>query len=202
MSIEYTIDIQLTELGFSDILEPRETSVTETPRLSTSSDDSLLPSHSHTSLPKTHKERLLVRGQKSAAAKEAGAAKKKSFNEKNTQVCASSLTEELPCKPADPSQTNKQTVKDSATLQPSDSTETDAGQHNTDSLLLITQQGGAEEEGDRKKARDTSAEAQQDVDSDSDDSDVSMLDEDEEVDEEDEEDEEEEGPNSGMTRLD
>ncbi|XP_053183490.1 zinc finger protein 710 [Scomber japonicus] len=195
MSIEYTIDIQLTELGFPDILEPQETSVTETPCLSTSSDDSLSPSHSHTSLPNTGKERLLVRSQKSAADKEAAAAKNTSFDEKKTKVCASPLTEELPCKPPDPpqSQQNKETVKDSAPPEPSEPTETDAGRDKADSPLLITQQGDDGEDGDREEAQEKSAEAQQDVESDSDDSDVSVLDEDEEVDDEEEE---EEGPNN------
>lgn len=200
MSIEYTIDIQLTELGFPDILEPQETSVTETPCLSTSSDDSLSPSHSHTSLPNTGKERLLVRSQKSAADKEAAAAKNTSFDEKKTKVCASPLSEELPCKPPDPSQSqqNKQTVKDSAPPEPSEPTETDTGRDKADSPLLITQQGDDGEDGDGEEAQEKSAEAQQDVESDSDDSDVSMLDEDEEVDDEEEE---EEGPNNGMTYL-
>lgn len=190
MSIEYTIDIQLTELGFPDILQSQETSVIETPCLSTSSDDSLSPSHSHTSFPNAHKEKLLVRGQQSAAGKEAGAAKQTSLNEQNAMVCASALSEAVLCKPPDPSQSlqDKQAVKGSSPPESSEPTEHDAGPDDRDSPLLITQQ-----EDDGEEAQENSTEAQQDVESDSDGSDVSEVYEEEEVDEEEEE---EEGPNN------
>lgn len=61
MSIEYTIDIQLTELGFPDILQPQEALVRQTPCRSTSSDDSISPSHSPASLSTKHKPRRLLR---------------------------------------------------------------------------------------------------------------------------------------------
>ncbi|XP_076592269.1 uncharacterized protein LOC143323998 isoform X3 [Chaetodon auriga] len=62
MSIEYTIDVQLTELGFPDILHPQGTSVREASCGSASEDS---PSNPVTTLPTTGKERLLVRGQQS-----------------------------------------------------------------------------------------------------------------------------------------
>lgn len=71
MSIEYTIDIQLTELGFPDVVQPREPSGRETPRRSTSSDDKYSDNHAATSLTATHKQSLLVRVQQSVDGKEA-----------------------------------------------------------------------------------------------------------------------------------
>ncbi|XP_034465762.1 oocyte zinc finger protein XlCOF28 [Hippoglossus hippoglossus] len=59
MSIEYTIDIQLTELGFPGLLQPPDTSVLEA------------SSHPATSLSNTHKRRLL-----SLDGEEAGPAKR------------------------------------------------------------------------------------------------------------------------------
>ncbi|KAM7420507.1 hypothetical protein PAMA_014969 [Pampus argenteus] len=175
MSIEYTIDIQLTELGFPDILQP-QTSVTETPCLSTSSDDSLSHSHSHTSPPNTHKERRLARSQRSGGAAKQTSNKNKTHEPKTT-ACSPPLPEASMCKPPDPSQSlqDKQAVKGSALPEPSEPTENEAGAEDTDSPLLISQQEDAESE--------------------SDDSDVSEVYEEEEVDEEDEV-EEEEGPNN------
>lgn len=66
MSIEYTIDIQLTELGFPDVVQPREPSGRETPRRSTSSDDKHSDNHAA-----AHKQSLLVRVQQSVDGKEA-----------------------------------------------------------------------------------------------------------------------------------
>ncbi|XP_029307269.1 zinc finger and SCAN domain-containing protein 2 [Cottoperca gobio] len=88
MSIEYTIDIQLAELGYPDILQPGETSVGET------------PSHSPTSLSTTHVQRLVVRGQQSADGKEAGPAKQTSNNEQSTAVSTSPLS--VTCTPRNP----------------------------------------------------------------------------------------------------
>ena len=59
MSIEYTIDIQLTELGFPGLLQPPDTSVLEA------------SSHPASSLSNTHKRRLL-----SLDGEEAGPAKR------------------------------------------------------------------------------------------------------------------------------
>ncbi|XP_057689282.1 zinc finger protein 79 [Corythoichthys intestinalis] len=57
MSVQYTIDIQLTELGFPDILQPQES-------LSTSCDDSLSPCHSPVlTKPDPHKGSQVVKGQ-------------------------------------------------------------------------------------------------------------------------------------------
>lgn len=72
MSIEYTIDIQLTELGFPDIVQPRDTSGRETTGCrSTPSDDKFSASHSPASISTTHKQSLLVRVQQSVDGKEA-----------------------------------------------------------------------------------------------------------------------------------
>lgn len=88
MSIEYTIDIQLTELGFPDIVQPRETSGRETTGCrSTPSDDKFSASRSPVSISTTHKQSLLVRVQQSVDGKEA----------KQT-----SNTETVHCKPINP----------------------------------------------------------------------------------------------------
>lgn len=122
MSIEYTIDIQLTELGFPDILQPQDPSVTETACLSTSSDGSHSPSHSHTSPPNTHKDQSAV----------AAAAKQTSIIEENTNIYASPQPVALLCKPPDPSQSqDKQVVIGFAPPQPA--------------LLVIQQEGDGEE---------------------------------------------------------
>nr|XP_040020425.1 zinc finger protein 431 [Gasterosteus aculeatus aculeatus]XP_040020426.1 zinc finger protein 431 [Gasterosteus aculeatus aculeatus]XP_040020427.1 zinc finger protein 431 [Gasterosteus aculeatus aculeatus]XP_040020428.1 zinc finger protein 431 [Gasterosteus aculeatus aculeatus] len=71
MSIEYTIDIQLRELGYPDILQP---TYREAPRRASSPGDSLSPGH----VPDTHVRRLLLAG------KEAGAAKPPSHVEPTT----------------------------------------------------------------------------------------------------------------------
>ncbi|XP_063736444.1 zinc finger protein ZFP2 [Eleginops maclovinus] len=69
MSIEYTIDIQLTELGYSDILQAEITSDGET------------TSQSPPSLSTTHVQKHVVRGQQSLDGTEAGAEKQTSNNE-------------------------------------------------------------------------------------------------------------------------
>ncbi|XP_068592548.1 zinc finger protein 572 [Cebidichthys violaceus] len=87
MSIEYTIDIQLTELGYPDILQ---TSFRETPYSSTSSDDSFPPSHTPSSLSTTHVQRLVKAG------KEAGAAKQTSHAEQTTAPLSDTCTTQHP----------------------------------------------------------------------------------------------------------
>lgn len=89
MSIEYTIDIQLTELGFPDVLQSAETSDRE--GLSTSCVES--PRSSPSSLPNSHKQRLLLRGKRTAAAKK----QPQSVDQHTTQSAA----ENPPCKTAD-----------------------------------------------------------------------------------------------------
>ncbi|XP_044065385.1 zinc finger imprinted 3 [Siniperca chuatsi] len=199
MSIEYTIDIQLTELGFPDILQPRETSVRETPCRSTSSNDS--PSHSPTTLSTTHKQRLLIGGQQSVDGKEAGAAKQTSNIEQTTVVSTSPLSETLPCSPLNPAQSlqDEQSGKGTAVLELSEATVNDltAGPETADLPQLITEQDDDRETDvdDGDTAREDSTEVQQDVEDDSDDSEVSEVYEEEEVDE-DEDVEDEEGLNN------
>lgn len=192
MSIEYTIDIQLTELGFPDILQPGETSVRET----SPSEDSFSPSHSPTALPPTHKQKLLVRGQQAVHGKDA--AKQTSNPEPTTAVSASTLSEPLPCKPLNPAQSlqDKQAAKGTAPpeLPVSAVSDPSAGPETAGVPRLIIKK---EEDSGEKDVGDA-AEAQQDVEDDSDDSEVSEVYEEEEVDEE-EGDEDEEGLNTGTT---
>ncbi len=61
MSIEYTIDIQLTELGFPEVLQSQETSVRDTP----CPIDPFSPCHSPSSLSAEHKQKPLVESQQS-----------------------------------------------------------------------------------------------------------------------------------------
>ncbi|XP_070767776.1 zinc finger protein ZFP2 [Enoplosus armatus] len=189
MSIEYTIDIQLTELGFPDILQPRETSVRETPRRLTSSDDS--PSHSTTALSTTHKQKLLVRGQQSVDGREAGAAKQTSNIEQTAVVSASPLSEALPCTPLNPARSpqNEQAVKGTALLELSEPAVNDptAGPETAGLPQLIPEQGDSR--GADVHGRDAAQEVQQVVEDDSDDSEVSEVYEEEEVDEDDEDEE-------------
>lgn len=191
MSIEYTIDIQLTELGFPDILQPGETSVRET----SPSEDSFSPSHSPTALPPTHKQKLLVRGQQAVHGKDA--AKQTSNPEPTTAVSASTLSEPLPCKPLNPAQSlqDKQAAKGTAPpeLPVSAVSDPSAGLQTAGvpRLRIKEEDSGEKDVGD-------AAEAQQDVEDDSDDSEVSEVYEEEEVDEE-EGDEDEEGLNTGTT---
>lgn len=192
MSIEYTIDIQLTELGFPDILQPQETSVRETSRRSTS-DGSFSSSHST-----TRKQKLLVKGLESVDEEKDGAAKQIS-NIQQTTV-DSPPPESLPCKPISPAQSleDDQAVEGTAVSELSKPTKDDptARLESTDSPQPTTaeEEDGQKDNGDGDKAQEGSAEMEQD----SDDSEVSEVYEEEEVDEEDE-DEEEEGLDDGTT---
>lgn len=56
MSIEYTIDIQLTEMGFPNIFHPQEASVAETPPNATPYNDSPNHSSSQISVPTKHSQ--------------------------------------------------------------------------------------------------------------------------------------------------
>lgn len=190
MSIEYTIDIQLTELGFPDILQPGETSVRET----SSSEDS--PTHSPTALPPTPKERLLIRGQQAVHGKEA--AKQTSSTGHTTVVSTSPLPETLPCKPLNPARSlrDEQAAKGTAPPELSESSvnHPSAGPEATDVPQLII-----DEDDSRVKDVDDAAGVRQDVEDDSDDSEVSEVYEEEEADEEEGGGEDEEGLNTGMT---
>ncbi|XP_071326735.1 zinc finger protein 572 isoform X2 [Trachinotus anak] len=174
MSIEYTIDIQLTEMGFPDILQPQESSVGET------------PGHSPTSLSSTHKQRLLS----------ADGAAKQTASIQQTAVFTTSTS---PCKSLTPAHSlqDEQAAKGPVRLQLSEP----AGEGPVDGLATTEgPQPATEEEGegnarDGDAAQDRSTEVQHDVEGDSDDSEVSDVYEEEEVDEE-EDYEEEDGENN------
>lgn len=191
MSIEYTIDIQLTELGFPDILQPSETSVREAP-----SDDSFSPSHSPTSLSATHKQKLLVRGQRSVA----GAAKQTSSSKQST----SPQSETSPRKPLSAAQSpqGEGAVEDTALSEAT--ADLTAGPETANRLLDRTTEqddSGEVDVDSGHAAQEDSTKMQQDVEDESDDSEVSEVYEEEEADEDEDEDEEdEEGQNNGMTQ--
>lgn len=69
MSIEYTIDIQLTELGFPDLVQPRESSGREGGRRSSSSDKKLSVGLPPGTVSNTQKRSPLSRAQKAVDAK-------------------------------------------------------------------------------------------------------------------------------------
>ncbi|XP_034731277.1 myoneurin [Etheostoma cragini] len=173
MSIEYTIDIQLTELGYSDILQPRETSVTETPCRSTSPEGSFVPRPSPTSLSTTHVHRRLVRGQQSV-------------DDKRTSPLSETSTLQNPPR----SLQDEQAVEGPAALEMSEPRVTDP-----DLPQPITEQEDnvKRDVDDGDAAQEGSTEMQQVVWDDSDDSEVSEVYEEEEVDEEDDDDDEQEG---------
>nr|XP_020464032.1 zinc finger protein 358-like [Monopterus albus] len=197
MSIEYTIDIQLTELGFPDILQPQESSVRETPsHRGSTSDESFSSSLSATSLSATRKQSLLVKGQQSADGEEAGAAKQTSNIPHPTLDSVLPLSDKLPCKPINPAQSmqDEQTVREPALGELSEAPLHDptSSQETTDSPLLITEE---RQKDVSDKAQLDSAEMVQDEEDDSDDSEVSGVYEEEEFDEEEDYEEEEEQNN-------
>lgn len=176
MSIEYTLDIQLTELGFPDILQSQQTPVREPPCRSTSPDDSLSPSHSPTSLSTTHKQRRLIRG-----GEEAGVVRQTSRTKQTAVVSGSSpLPEALPCERLNPTQS----PQDGQAVNGAQPSEPAAGPETTGIPRMISGQVAGED-----AAQEDLAEAQQDEEDDSDDSEVSEVYEEEEVDEDDEEEE-------------
>ncbi|KAJ0066104.1 hypothetical protein NL108_001333 [Boleophthalmus pectinirostris] len=75
MSIEYTLDIQLTEMGFPDIVQPQEASVAETPPNSSSpsNDSSSLNCTSQKSLPGQQIRKQPAKAKKACAKKTRGA---------------------------------------------------------------------------------------------------------------------------------
>lgn len=98
MSIEYTIDIQLTELGFdADTFCGQDTPARETPCHSTSSDDSESRSHPPSTRSAKLKRRLQVSGCQSDSSKRAGQQKQTSSDEQCvldlTSPAQSQLTE-------------------------------------------------------------------------------------------------------------
>lgn len=76
MSIEYTIDIQLTELGFPEVVQPRESSGREPRCRSVSPEDKLTPDPD--SLTASRKQNLLLRVQQPADGKQTDAGKQTS----------------------------------------------------------------------------------------------------------------------------
>lgn len=181
MSMEYTIDIQLTELGFPDILQPQET---ESTCHTTLSDDDSLSSHSSTSPSKTTQQKRVLRSRQSTAGKE--------VKRQRTSNTVSPVSGVL-----DPVHDVEHTEADEDSVAPALS-----GSLRTDSISEKSTPLGndPEEDGEENGALDVSMEEQQDEDEDDDsgDSDVSEVFDEEEID--DEEDEEEE-QNSGMTYL-
>ncbi|XP_040901262.1 zinc finger protein 628 isoform X2 [Toxotes jaculatrix] len=190
MSIEYTIDIQLTELGFPDVLQSQETSVRETPCRSTSSEDSFSPRFCSTSHSSTHKQRLL-----SADGEEAGAARQTPDIQQTTVFSATAPSETALCERLTPAQSlqDKQATKGTAPLEPT-ADDPAAGQETTDSSQLVIEEEENGQNGgfDRNTAQDCSTELQHDVEDDSDDSEVSNVYEEEELDDEEDYEEEEE----------
>ncbi|XP_070823578.1 zinc finger protein 572 isoform X1 [Chaetodon trifascialis] len=196
MSIEYTIDVQLTELGYPDILHPEGTSVREASCGSTSEDS---PSNPVTTLPTTGKERLLVRGQQSVDGKQADAAKQTSNIALNTVVSTSPPLETEPrCKPLNPAESlpHEQAGKGTALLEAAEPTVNSptAEPGTANSPLCVRDDNTEKDAGDGGAAQEDSTEVQQDDEDDSDDSEVSEVYEDEENDEE-EDDMDEEGFN-------
>ncbi|XP_028985166.1 zinc finger protein 572 [Betta splendens] len=178
MSIEYTIDIQLTELGFPDILQSQQTSIRETSRRS-SSDGSLSSSHSPTSLnTNANKKKLLVIDPKSSD-EERGGAKHAS----NIQSMVDSAPpEELLCKPTSPAQS----------LQVDQETGVSELSSPSQKVTTAEQDNGQMDDGDGDAVHKDPEQMDEVVVGDSDDSEVSDMYEEEELEEE-EEDEEEEG---------
>ncbi|KAF3691756.1 Histone-lysine N-methyltransferase PRDM9 [Channa argus] len=189
MSIEYTIDIQLTELGFPDILQPQETSVSQTRRHS-ASNGSFSRSHSPASLSASRKQGLLVRGQQSVDGEEGGSTKQTLKSQQTT--ADSHLPEPVTQKPLNLLQSlqDEDAVKESELSEVTIDTPT-TGPEPTGSPQLRTEKGkdGQEDVGDGDLAHEGSAELQQDVEDDSGDSEVSEVYEEEEVEEDEAEEE-------------
>ncbi|XP_034552814.1 zinc finger protein 623 [Notolabrus celidotus] len=176
MSIEYTIDIQLTELGFpTTTLDPLNSSDRETPCRSTSPDDTSSPSHPPTTTCSTsYKQKLLVTGHECDDGKEAGGVNQdESFEQRAVNSTSPLLI------PAQSLQAEPDVIPLELPVP--------ALNHLTSRPELLQQ--AKKKDGSKKRG---STEEKQD---DSDDSDVSVVYEDEALDEEDE-DEEELNPDS------
>ncbi|XP_068425774.1 zinc finger protein 852 [Clinocottus analis] len=172
MSIDYTIDIQLTELGYPDLLQTS----TEPPYRPTSPDDSFSPSQA---------QRLLVRSQQPGAGEKAGAAKR------TTAVPTAPLTDN--CTTQNPARDpqDEQAVKAGTTLE-STVTDPPTGPEAAD-LPQIPEQGDhSEEDADDGDHAQVDTTEMLDAEDTSDGSDVSDVYEEEEEVEDDEEEEEEE----------
>lgn len=207
MSSEYTLDIQLTELGFPDILEPLETPVKETSSCLVAPCDALL-SHRHSPTPvslQSAKGRLITGHQ--SIAEDPLAAAPAAAVEQDKLVPASSLPETAPCTAlhVPPSLQDKQPVS----AGPVDAAEGTAlpvlpggpdtgfnsttGRGTNETPPLTAEEMEPSQKKDHGPTEGDSTEGVQGVENESDDSEVSEMDEEEEDD-----DEEEEGINSGM----
>lgn len=175
MSIEYTIDIQLTELGFPNILQTQ----------GSSSADPLSPRRPHTSLSKKQKaKRLLSRQQPDAEDPQIDATKRPAHVQETPAVSASSL-----CNPLQAAQSVEDADADpvddvTAVSQPTASGEVEATL--PPQLTAEQEDGVREDEDDGQRATKDSPEGQLDVDDDSEDSEVSFVYEEEEEDVDDE----------------
>ncbi|XP_076016978.1 uncharacterized protein LOC143008897 [Genypterus blacodes] len=178
MSIEYTIDIQLTELGFPDILQPQ----------GTSSADPLSPRRSHASLSKKHKEKLLLKRQQTNAEVPQVDATKQAAHVQQTPVVSVSS----PCDPVQAAQSveddDKEAVGDVATA---------GGEE--EEAVVPPQSTDQQDEGadDGQQVKEDSPEGTLEVDDDSEDSDVSVGYEEEEEEGDDDEDVQEEEDECG-----
>ncbi|CAJ1061592.1 zinc finger protein 623 [Xyrichtys novacula] len=183
MSIEYTIDIQLTELGFlSDAPHPRATSIREAPCCSTSPDDSSSPSHPPTTGSATLKQRLQVTGDQSDAA-----VKQAKSSEQSAVDLTSPLVEAAPSSLQAEEDGELHDLPAPTLNDPSPGPEQLEQDKNDEQIVL-----------NEKAAQEGSAEVRQDEEEDSGDSDVSGVYEDDEVYEEDEE---EEDPNTESSQT-
>ncbi|XP_041650099.1 zinc finger protein 12 [Cheilinus undulatus] len=93
MSIEYTIDIQLTELGFTaDTIYEQDTSTGESPSGSTSSVDSASPSHRPITRSAKLKQKLLASGHRPDDGKDACAVRRTSSRKRSAGDSSSSVS--------------------------------------------------------------------------------------------------------------
>ncbi|XP_029929204.1 zinc finger protein 629 [Myripristis murdjan] len=206
MSSEYTLDIQLTELGFPDILEPLETPVKETSScLVAPSDAPLSHSHSPTPVSAQSAKGQLTRGHQSVA-EDPPAAAPAAAVEQDKLVPVSRPPETTPCTTAPhvpPSLQDKQPVS-AGPVDAADGTalpvlpggpDTDfnstTGRGTNETPPLTAEEMEHSQKKDDGQTEGNSTEGVQGVENESDDSEVSEMDEEEEDD-----DEEEEGINS------
>lgn len=184
MSIEYTIDIQLTELGFPDVLQSEAALVRQTPCRSTSSDGSISPCHSPTSFSTKHKPRPPLSG-----GRVVNAARQTSDTHETTVASGpSKQTEMLNCNPTERLQ-DRQSVSEIAFAEPSQPRAMSdrsalQGTANIPPVIMKRRGGGGHIPDEDMVQEDES-----------DDSEVSEVYEEEEFDEE----EDEEGLSSGKT---
>lgn len=168
MSIEYTIDIQLTELGFPDILQAQDTSVTQT------------SSHPPTSRSGAHKKQRLL----SADCKEANAAN--AAKQPPSVLSTAPRSETSGCKSSRPpaqSLQDEQAAKGAALSDPS------TGPQTRNDKEVCDGNTGLQNATDMQQDEEDDSDVSEDSD---------VYDEEEEDEEDDYEDEEEEGKSNGI----